>query len=304
MAAVGSAAATAEPSGWRVWWLAARPRTLPLAAAPVAVGCALALARGGFRPLPAAAALLGAVLLQVAANFANDVFDAEHGADGPDRIGPERAVQRGWLTPAEMRAGVVCVLALAAGVGSYLVWVGGWPILALGVLSMLAAVAYTGGPFPLGYRGLGDVAVFGFFGPVAVCGTVWVQTLGVTPIDLLAAVPVGALATAVLVVNNVRDVASDGRAGKRTLVVRWGRRAGVVEYAVLHAVAQLVPLALFVAGSASAWVLVCGVTAPRALSLVRTLARHADGEVLNGCLASTARLGLLHALLFAGGLCA
>jgi len=277
--------------------MAARPATLPAAIAPVAVGTACALAAGGFRPGPAAAAALGALLLQIAANFANDVFDFEKGADREDRLGPPRAVQSGLLSPAAMRRGLVAALVAALAIGIYLAAVAGWPVVALGLAAIAAAVAYTGGPFPLGYHGLGDVLVLLFFGFVAVCGTAFVQLGGLPALAVAAAVPVGALATAILVVNNLRDRAGDALAGKRTLAVRLGARGARLEYAALVAVAHAVPAAL------ALWrreplLAAPIVTAPWAVRLVSSVWRR-DGAALNPCLPATARLLLVHSLVWA-----
>ncbi len=284
------------------WLLAARPRTLAVGAAPVLVGTALAAADGVARWLPAAAALSGALLLQIGANLANDLFDHERGADGPDRVGPPRAMQLGLLSAGQMRWGVGIVFAAAAAVGLYLVAEGGAPIAAIGVLSIAAGLAYTGGPFPLAYHGLGDLFAFVFFGGVAVGGSYYVQAHALPWHVVLASLPIGALATAVLVVNNVRDVEGDRRAGKRTLVVRFGARAGRVEYALLLGFAYAVPAATWLAGAAPLGALLPWLTLPRALALVRTLARSSHGPTLNSALATTARLELAFALLLALGL--
>src|SRR5580692_1531577 len=219
----------AQPGLLRVWLLACRPATLVAAFVPVAVGAACAVADAHFRAGPALAALLGAVFIQIGTNLANDVYDFERGADTAERLGPTRAVQAGLLTARQVRAGMVVAFGLATLAGAYLVSAAGWPVVAIGVLSVASGIAYTGGPYPLGYHGLGDVFVMAFFGFVAVCGTVFVQAHEVPLLAWLAAVPVGAIATAVLVVNNLRDREQDARAGKRTLAVRFGRRAGVVE---------------------------------------------------------------------------
>ena len=237
-------AATPErPGAVRIWIAAARPKTLAAAAAPVLIGAGLAAFRDTFRALPAAMALVGALLIQVATNLANDYYDFVRGADTEERIGPLRVTQAGLLAPAAVRRGLVVVMAAAVAVGGYLVWVGGWPILLIGVLSLVCAVAYTGGPFPLGYHGLGDLFVFVFFGLVAVGGTYWVQARTLAPDALLAGAGVGAISTAILVVNNLRDRATDARAGKRTLAVRLGARATALEYTLLLAFAVLVPVA-------------------------------------------------------------
>jgi 1,4-dihydroxy-2-naphthoate polyprenyltransferase len=294
-------AAIVAPASFRAWVIAARPPTLSAAVVPVAVGTACAAAAGGLNPAPALAALIGALLLQIAANFANDVFDFEKGADTAERLGPVRAVQAGLLTPQSVRRGLGVVLVLALLVGVYLTVVAGPTIVAIGLASMLAAVAYTGGPYPLGYHGLGDVFVMLFFGFVAVMGTTFVQLGHVTELSVWAGVPVGALATAILVVNNLRDVATDRKAGKRTLAVRMGEKGAVLEYVLLVAVAYLVPLALFLSGRAGLPVLAPLLTLPLAVRLVFAVARE-RGRALNPLLAGTAKLLFVHGLLFALGL--
>jgi len=289
------------PGSAGAWLLAARPKTLPAAVAPVVVGSAVALREGGFRPGPAAAALVGALLLQVGSNFANDVFDHEKGADAPGRLGPARAVQTGLLSAAQMRRGMALVFGLALLVGFYLVHAAGWPVVAIGLASIASAVAYTGGPWPLGYHGLGDLFVFVFFGLVAVCGTAFVQMLQVPALAWWAAVPVGLLTTAILVVNNERDRETDAAAGKRTLAVRLGRRGSLAEYAALLLGAFAVPLVLVLSGRAGAWLLLPLLATP--LALRRVLRVTADrGAALNPSLAGTAQLLLVYSLLLALGL--
>jgi len=281
-----------------IWIAAARPRTLPAAVVPVVVGtaCVEHPAWG-----PALAALGGALAIQIGTNFANDVFDAERGADGPDRVGPRRAVAAGLISPAAMKRAMVAAFAVACAFGLYLVAAAGWPIAAVGIASVLAGIAYTGGPYPLGYHGLGDVFVLVFFGFVAVCGTAYVQVGRVPAIAAWAALAVGALATAIIVVNNLRDRAGDARAGKRTLAVRLGRRGSLVEYALLLAAAYAVPVGLAV-GYGRPWCALPVVSLPLALARVRKLARAVDGPAFNACLAATAQLLLVHGVLFAGGL--
>jgi 1,4-dihydroxy-2-naphthoate polyprenyltransferase len=289
------------PSALGVWWLAARPKTLLAAVTPVWVGSACAAAAGGFRWLPALAALAGAMLLQVAANFANDVFDYEKGADTAARLGPARAVQAGWITPAAMRRGLAIVIGLVLLVGAYLVSVAGPVLLLIGLASIASAVAYTGGPYPLGYHGLGDVFVLAFFGFVAVAGSAFVQAGHVPMLAWLAAIPVGCLATAILVVNNVRDVETDVAAGKRTLPVRFGRRFGVIEYRLLLAVSYAVPFVPALAqASYGAGLLPC-LTLPLALPLAISVGRE-RGPALNGVLARTARLMFCFGIAFGGSL--
>jgi 1,4-dihydroxy-2-naphthoate octaprenyltransferase len=294
--------ATETITRWQAWKLAARPKTLPAALSPVVVGTALAFADDGFAWLPALAAAAGALLLQILSNFANDYSDFFRGADTPDRLGPVRVTSAGIITPAAMRKGILAVIAASALVGLYLVWVGGWPILLIGAASIVAALAYTGGPFPFGYYGLGELFVFLFFGVAAVCGTYYVQTLTLTPAVMTASFAVGALVTAILVVNNYRDIDTDRRAGKRTLAVRLGRRGAQIEYAGLLAFAFLLPPVMWLLEDAGPWVLATWLTAPLAVQLVRTLATATDGPTLNRTLAGTARLGLLFSLLLAAGI--
>lgn len=288
-------------SGRSAWWLAVRPATLTASAAPVFVGAGAAWADGVFALGPALAALLGASLLQVGANFANDVFDFERGADNADRLGPQRATQQGWITPAQMKRAMWLAFAAATLAGLYLTYVAGWPVLALGLASIAAAYLYTGGPRPYGYLGLGDLAVFLFFGVGAVAGTYYVQALTVSRLALLASIPIGALATAILVVNNLRDIETDARAGKRTLAVRIGDPATRAYYFVLLLVAYLVPLLAWWRGLADVQVLLPWLSLPLAFQLVARM-RHERGLALNGCLVRTARLEVVFGLLFALGL--
>ena len=279
----------------QAWILAARPKTLPAAVSPVLVGAALAVADGQFVLMPVVAALLGALLLQIGSNFANDYFDALKGADTHERIGPLRVTSAGLISHASMRLGMVVVFGMAALIGLYLVWVGGWPILAVGVAAILAAIAYTGGPKPYGYFGLGELFVFVFFGLVAVCGTYYVQTHTITIEAILASVAIGALITAILVVNNLRDMQSDKAAGKITLAVRLGVEGTRREYLLLLVVAYVVPF-LLVITSGSLWLLLPLLTVPRAVQLYATIRRASDGPTLNKALAGTAQLSLLFAV--------
>jgi 1,4-dihydroxy-2-naphthoate polyprenyltransferase len=283
------------------WLLALRPKTLPAAVVPVLVGVACSYAHGMVQWLPSLAALIGALLLQVGSNFANDVFDYEKGADTDARLGPVRAVASGLITPKQMKRATLLVFLLALLVGAYLCSVAGPLILLIGVASMLSAVAYTGGPYPLGYHGLGDVFVMIFFGFVAVCGTTYVNTSTVTPLSIGAAVPVGALATAVLVVNNVRDIETDRLAGKRTLAVRLGRAAGVWEYRLLLIVAVLMPAILLLLDHVGPLALLPLFSAPLAFRLQASVERD-RGSQLNTTLANTAKLMLVFGVLFALGI--
>ncbi|HEU5077143.1 MAG TPA: 1,4-dihydroxy-2-naphthoate polyprenyltransferase [Polyangiaceae bacterium] len=297
MTGAGNTPPKLRPHSVLAWWIACRPKTLSAAAVPVAVGSAVAYRLGGFVWQPALAALLGAVLLQIGSNFANDVFDFEKGADTHARLGPLRAVQAGLITPRAMRLGMGIVFGLALLVGVYLTAVAGPVIVLIGLVSIGAAIAYTAGPYPLGYHGLGDVFVLLFFGFVAVCGSAFVQLQTVPSLAIWAAVPVGSLATAILVVNNVRDCETDVLANKRTLAVRFGRRAAQYEYLCLLVAAYLVPLILFAKGELGIWGALPGLTLPWAGVLVRRVFRD-RGALLNRSLVGTAKLLLLFGVLF------
>ena len=281
-----------------VWLAAARPKTLPAAIVPVAVGTAVAEASGGLAWGAALAALGGALAIQIGTNFANDVFDAEKGADGPDRLGPVRAVAAGLISAAAMKRAMVAAFAVATAFGLYLAWLGGWPVVAIGVASIICGIAYTGGPWPLGYHGLGDVFVMIFFGFVAVCGTAYVQLGHVPCLAVYAAVPVGALATAIIVVNNLRDREQDARSGKRTLAVRLGRRGALLEYVALLASSYIVVIALAVSHE-RALLLLPVATGPVAVARVRALAGAVTGPEYNHCLAATGALMMAFGVLFA-----
>lgn len=271
------------------WIAAARPATLSAALVPVAVGSACAHAAGAFRLDAALAALFGAVFIQIGTNFVNDAADAERGAD-LERLGPARAVASGAIAERAMWRAAAIAFALASIAGLYLLPIAGWPIVIIGVLSIASGIAYTAGPFPLAYHGLGDLFVLAFFGFAAVAGTTFAH-MGSVPIEAWAAsIPIGAIATAILVVNNLRDRAGDARANKRTLAVRFGRRFAIAEYAALIAIAFAVPIAL------GHW-LPC-LTAPIAIWLVHRVSTR-DGRALNVALAGTAGLLLVFGILFA-----
>lgn len=289
------------PGGASAWLLAARPRTLTAAVSPVAVGTAVAAAEGEARALPALAALAAALLIQIGANFANDAFDFERGADTRDRTGPLRAAQAGLLTPAALRAATVAAFAAAALIGLFLIARGGWPIAVLGLLALLAGYAYTGGPVPLGYRGLGDPLVFLFFGVFAVWGTHRVQTLGPSDLALAASIPIGLLATALIAVNNLRDIATDQSANKRTLAVRLGPSGARRYYALLLAGSYAALPLLWWLGAPAAGAGLPLLTAPLAWRLWRKV-QVEEGAALNLVLAGTARLELGFAAMMAVGL--
>ncbi len=285
----------------RLWLVAARPRTLPAAVSPVLVGTALAGSEDVFRPLAFVAALIGSVFIQVGTNLSNDYSDARRGADTEDRLGPVRVTAGGLMPPRRVLVGTYVAFGIAVAAGAYLAAVAGWEILLVGAAAILAGVLYTGGPRPYGYEGLGEAFVFLFFGIVAVVGSYYVQTEDLRWEAFALAVPVGLLASAILVVNNVRDIETDRRAGKRTLAVKLGRAGARRLYAAMIAVAFAAPVAIWAAGGLSAWVLLALAAAPLGPPLVRTVATRADGPALNGALAGTGRLLAVFSLLLALG---
>jgi 1,4-dihydroxy-2-naphthoate octaprenyltransferase len=290
-----------KPSHMQIWLMAARPRTLPAAAAPVIVGSASAFSTGHFDLLPALAALLGALLLQIGANIANDLFDFHRGADTPDRLGPTRVTSSRLLAPGEVQRGMVLVFGLAVLCGLYLAIHAGWPVVAIGVLSILAALAYTGGPYPLGYHGLGEVAVFLFFGLAAVCGTYYVQALRLDWLSVWASIPMGLLIVAILIVNNLRDAAIDRTTGKMTLAARFGENWARNEYLAAIAAAYLIPVLIWLAGAAGWPVMLAWLSLPWFLPLAREI-RTLSGRPLNRVLAKTGQLTLVYGLFFSAGL--
>ena len=301
----------------RAWLMAARPQTLPAGAAPVVVGTGLAVGEGVFAPVAALFALVGALLLQIGTNFANDYYDAVRGADTDDRDGFTRVTAGGLIAPERVKRAMYGTFAIAILTGVYLVYVGGVPILVVGLASVAAGIAYTGGPLPYGYRGLGDLFVFVFFGLVAVAGTYYVQAAahlaepfplwipdGTLPVvAIVAGVPAAGLATAILVVNNIRDRETDAAAGKRTLAVLVGYRLSRLEWIGMVGVAYLVPIVLWLDGYHPA-VLAPVVTLPLAASVGRTVLERTDGDALNPALNRTGQLLFAHSALFAVGLAA
>ena len=303
-----------RPSTLSIWVQAARPHTLPAAVAGVAVGLGAGLAVGApFRADTALGCVLVALLLQVVANFSNDLSDHRRGADTPDRQGPVRVAAAGLVTERQLEAAIAITIGLAGLVGLYLVLVGGWVLLALGALAIVAALAYTGGPFPYGYKALGEVFVFIFFGLVAVAGTAYLQALRFDALFVVVAVPPGALITAILVVNNLRDIPTDTAAGKRTLAVVLGRRRTQAEFGALIGAAYFVPVLLLLAWMAGwsptggtnplvPFVLLPLLTLPMVSPLLATVRGFEEPRELNPVLKGTARLSLAFSLLFALGL--
>ncbi|MBO0767156.1 MAG: 1,4-dihydroxy-2-naphthoate polyprenyltransferase [Solirubrobacterales bacterium] len=282
--------------------MASRPRTLPAAVAPVFVGTALAEYQNQFHWLRFVATLLGAILIQVGANLSNDYSDARRGADTEDRLGPVRVTAGGLVPPRQVLIATYVTFALAVLVGVYLIAVAGWVLLAIGAASIAAGVLYTGGPRPYGYEGLGEVFVFLFFGIVAVAGTYFVQTKTVDWQAFALAVPVGLPVTAILVVNNTRDIDTDRRAGKRTLAVRMGRERSRRFYAALLAGAYVLLVPTLLAGDFQLWLLLPLISVPLALRLTQTMFETSHGPALNGVLAGTGQLQLAFCVLLSAGL--
>ena len=292
----------ATPSGIRIWLMAARIRTLPAAIAPVLVGTALAGWQHVFHPLRFVAALVGAIFIQVGTNLSNDYSDARRGADAEDRLGPVRVTAGGLVPPRQVLIATYVSFGVAVLAGVYLVVVAGWQLLLVGGASILAGVLYTGGPKPYGYEGLGELFVFLFFGIVAVAGSYFVQVKHLDWKAFALAVPVGLLASAILVVNNFRDIDSDRRAGKRTLAVRLGRDKTRTMFAVIVYVAFLLAPVTWVFGPMKPWVLLPWLTLPLAAQIVREVRNRTDGPSLNQALAHTGMLQLAFCTLLSAGL--
>jgi 1,4-dihydroxy-2-naphthoate octaprenyltransferase len=311
--------ADAQVSKRRAWLMAARPQTLPAGSAPVIVGAGIALHDGVFAPLPWLAALVGALLIQVGTNFANDYYDAVNGADNEDREGFTRVTAGGLIPPRQVKLAMAATYGLAVFVGVYLVAIGGVPILVVGLTSIAAGILYTGGPYPYGYRGLGDLFVFVYFGLVAVTGTYYVQAVTVTDVGLfptglpagtvplaavVASLPAAGLSTAILVVNNVRDRESDADAGKRTLAVMLGYGPSRAEFLALVGMAYVVPVVFALDPAYGLPALAPLLSLPLAAAVSETVLTRTDGEALNPALERVGQTLFVHSLLFAAGLAA
>jgi 1,4-dihydroxy-2-naphthoate octaprenyltransferase len=296
-----TAAPVAVPRGARVWLLAARPATLPAAVVPVLVGWAAGL-HGTYQTQAAILipTLLAALLIQIGTNFANDVYDFRRGAD-VERLGPTRITQAGLVTPRQVLTATYVTFGLAVLIGIYLIAVGGWPILLIGLICVVAGVTYTGGPWPFGYHSLGDLVCFICFGTLAVLGTAYLMAQTITPLAVWASIPVGCLVTAILIVNNLRDIDNDRKVGKRTLAVVLGRTGTRLEYASLVAIAYVVAIGLGVSGMVGSWWWLPLISAPLALWLLRFVSTT-DGRPLNQALKRTGQLHLVFGVLFAAAL--
>ena len=288
-------------SRFRIWLLAIRPKTLPAGIVPVVIGAALAYDTGIFHTATFLFALAGSILIQIGANFANDLFDYLKKSDDSERVGPLRVTQAGLVSPAQMKIATFVVFFLAFLVGIYLVYRGGMPIVIIGLASILFGVLYTGGPHPLGYLGLGDILVLIFYGPVAACGTYYVITLDFNSTVLLAGIPPGMLATALLTVNNLRDIDNDRRTGKRTLAVRFGRSFARVEYVLMLTGAALFPILIYLVDGAHKWSMVSAAILIPGATAARSILTQTSGPALNRALAETGRLTALYGLFFSAG---
>lgn len=285
-----------------IWLRASRPQTLPASIVPVMVGASLAYHHSSFRWDTTLTALLCALLIQIGTNFANDYYDFIKGSDREDRIGFERATAAGLVHPKTMLFATYLTMAIAFVAGLYLVWIGGWIILFLGVLSLLFGIAYTGGPYPLGYNGLGDLFVFIFFGFVAVMGTYYVNTLEWGMQSAILSIPVGALCVNILVVNNLRDVKQDTISGKRTLGVLFGEKALQAEYAGLLLLSFVALIWLYAVNGFSLWIFLPIISLPVAFHLLKQVFFHTDKRILNNTLERTAQYMIIFGILLAAGI--
>ncbi len=284
-----------SPSGMSIWWMAARPKTLFAGLCPVIMGTMIAFKDQHFHLLSALGALLGALLIQIGTNFANDYFDFKKGADTPNRLGPTRVTSAGFITPATMLKATIITFMLAAAVGSYLILRGGWPIVWIGIASLLSGILYTGGPFPLGYLGLGDLFVLIFFGPIAVAGTYYVQALSWSLPSILLGFSPGLFSVAILTANNLRDVREDSQSHKKTLVVRFGKTFGKSQYLISVMLACFLPAILY--GKDNFLTYLCVFTIMAAQTTFKRIWNQ-EGQILNQALADTGKLLLLFTFLF------
>jgi len=284
------------------WWLAIRPKTLPAAAAPVLLGWGIAFTTGQVYLAMGLAALISALMIQIGTNLVNDVVDFSRGADTNERTGPMRVTQTGMFSPKQVWGGVSVTFGIAALAGLYLMLNSGWVIAVIGLASILAGIAYTAGPYPLAYIGLGDLFVLIFFGFVAVCGTVYVTSGELPMLAWFGAVSAGALTVNILVVNNIRDIATDRLAGRKNIAIVFGRTAAAWEYALMLVFAYAVPLVVVLKALTTPWVFLTFLTFPQGIKLWSILHGDLSGQALNPILGKTANLLLGYCLLFAVGL--
>ncbi len=285
----------------KVWLLASRPKTLLAALAPVFVGSAVAISTNKFNITAALIALICSVLIQVGTNFVNDLYDYLKGTDDENRVGPQRALAAGWISPKEMKRAIYITFGITFILGLYLVYLAGWIILLVGIISIVSGYAYTAGPYPLAYNGLGDIFVFLFFGIVATLGTYYVQALEFSQFALLASIPVGLLITNILVVNNYRDADEDKKKNKNTLVVKFGKSFSLFQYFVSILVSFLIPLYFYFLWDASPFILLPLLTLPLAIKLQIDMTRLI-GIDLNNTLEQSAKLSIFYSILFSVGI--
>ncbi len=268
---------------------------------PVIVGSAAAYKMGTFNFFPALIALVCSVLIQTATNYVNDLYDFLSGKDTKERLGPERALASGLLSVNEMKVGILITFFICFSLGLYLVYLAGWIVLLIGILSIAAGIAYTAGPYPLAYNGLGDVFVFIFFGIIGTCGTYFVQSLSVNTFVLLSSIPVGALITNILIVNNYRDAEEDEKNNKRTLSVIFGRDFSRYQFTILLVLSYIIPIVLFFYFDQSFWIFLPFITLPAAFRLIYML-KNFSGRSLNKTLELSAKFSALYGLLFSIGI--
>ena len=296
-----NSSAVEKPSKIESWLIASRPRTLLAAVVPVMVGSALAVSQNKFTPILSLIALLCSILIQVGTNFTNDLYDYLKGTDKEDRVGPRRVLVSGLISTSEMKLGIITVFGLAFLLGLYLVYAAGIVILIIGVISILAGLAYTAGPYPLAYNGLGDVFVFAFFGIVGTTGTYYLHLHEFSLLSFLIAVPVGALITNILVVNNYRDIEEDREADKYTLAVKLGKKFTRFQFVNSIAISYLILFIIYFKYDFTYWIFLPLISLPIAVILIKTL-QTLEGEGLNKTLELSAKYAALFGLLFSLGL--
>lgn len=289
---------TSSKPGLRLWVQAARPWTLGVAISPILMGTLIAYTESGVEWLAAITALLGGVLIQIGTNLANDFFDFKKGADTETRIGPQRVTQAGLIAPGTVRNAFIACFGVAFLLGIYLVYLGGWPIVAIGLVALLLGVIYTGGPFPLAYHGLAELPAFLFFGPIACATTTYVQTLSWSISALIAGTSAGFFSVALLSINNLRDYQEDRKVGKHTLIAIFGRRFGVAEYSVSVLLATLLPLLLYFTAPDHPMIAITAITSLMALNAVKTTAQHKDPRELYSVLKMTSKLQIIFTVTF------
>ena len=283
---------------YKAWILASRPKTLWASFSPVLIGCAMALADEVFHWPSACAAWLGAVLIQIGTNFVNDYFDFKKGADTEERVGPQRAMQSGLISPKAMKNGIVLIFLLAVLATIPLILRAGLPIFFIGTIAIICGFAYTAGPYPLAYQGLGDIFVLFFFGPVAVAGTYYVQALEINSVVLLAGLAPGFLSVALLTVNNLRDIEQDKKANKNTLAVRFGATFAKVEYVCCILISSILPLILYLKTGKHPFSIITILVALLGVRAMKNVWSKNDSITLNRTLAFTSKLSLIYGVLF------